>query len=606
MEMMNMSVPAVPSFLERGATASRPSQPSAMLAIRAYFTLTVMLITGATGAQIQIVYSRVYTYLIGNSIEQFNVTIGVMLGAMGIGLFVQKLLLDALCEIFVVNELLLALLAGFAAIGTQWLFAVTGDDFAWMKLVQIFVAGFLIGMEIPLLMRINERFAKSLGHNMAETWSWDYIGGALGIFLGIFALRHDISVTDTSIYVGLGNLAVAVIALVFFWQSGLLKWRLSGLVLLVISIGVAVALVFSLINADSWSKAITQKLYENPIVTQEHTKYQEIVITKEETPGDPANPNIELFLNGNKQFSSIDEKIYHEHLVHPAMNAAAKRRHVLILGGGDGMALREVLKYPEVQDVTLVDLDPKMIELATKDPDLSDLNKGAFKDARVNPKGGRGVTDTGKTQEVMVETGTSSVTCEPNLKGGADCATKPELESVGTVDVFTVDADQFIGNSDKLYDVVIVDLPDPNSPELTKLYSMEFYQKVKRSLSPDGIVVVQATSPYHAREAYLCILRTMAAAGLGVVPYHANVPSFGDWGWVMGSPSLSSQALYDRVSSIEFPSSIRAKLKELDENVMRASLVFNKGELHSPYTAVSTVMNPVILKLYVDDGWKVE
>lgn len=601
---MTVAVP-VPSP-GRGASATVGRSFSLpRIRIHALVFATIMLLTGGAGILIQNVLSVVYTYLLGGSIEQFTTTLAVMLLGMGVGVILEKRI-TLLGEAFVAAELLLAFLGASATVGTQWLFVVTGDDFVWVKFVQMMIMGMLIGIEIPLVMRINERYTRSLGQNMAETWAYDYFGGFLLSLGWLWALHQSVPVTQIGTAVGACNLAVAVIALCFFWQHGLLKRRVYGLLLAVGSILMGIALVIGANNSGAWAAMLTQKMYEDPVVFQTTTKYQNIVVTESEHPTLPAGKKHELFLNGNKQFSSVDERRYHEPLVHPAMNAAAKRDHVLVLGGGDGMAVREILKYPDVQDITLVDLDPGMIRLAQDNPILRELNEDAFRNARVHASASPGVTDTGQHREVLVETGEDRVACQPNEVGSVDCVSEPVTESVATVDVFTVDADKFIGKQGNLFDVVVIDLPDPNSVELAKLYSLEFYQKVKQAMSPDGIVVVQAASPYHAKEAYLCIMRTMAAAGLGVVPYHVNVPSFGDWGWVIGSPSLLAKGLYDRLTNIEFPNHLRDKLHELDENVLRASLVFNKGDLETQDTAISRVMDPVIYQYYEYYGWKVE
>lgn len=602
-----MSTAAViPSFIGRGAAANTGrffSLPK--FRMHAFVFATIMLLTGGAGILIQYVLSVVYAYLLGGTIEQFITTLAVMLLGMGVGLILVKRI-TLLCEAFVAAELLLAFFAASAAVGTQWLFVVGGDDFVWMKVIQMLIMGMLIGIEIPLVMEINKQYTESLGQNMAETWAYDYFGGFLFSLGWLWALYLSVPVTYLSLAVGACNLTVAVIALCFFWRRGLLKRRTHGLLLAFGSVLMAVVLMIGLAKSDVWAGMLMQKMYENPIVFQTTTKYQNIVITEGEHPTLPAGSNTEVFINGNKQLSSVDEKRYHEPLVHPAMNAAARRDHVLVLGGGDGMAVREILKYPDVKDITLVDLDPEMIRLARDNPILRELNGDAFHKARVHSSASPGVTDTRKQREVLVETGEHHVVCGQNQLGNADCATEPVTESVATVDVFTVDADKFIGEQSRLFDVVIIDLPDPNSPELAKLYSLEFYQKVLRAMSPDGVVVVQATSPYHAKETFLCVMRTMAAAGLGVVPYHVNVPSFGDWGWVIGSPSLPTQGLYDRLVAIEFPAPLASVLDELDENVLRASLVFNKGELNTHNTAISTVMDPIVYRYYEYYGWKVE
>lgn len=365
--------------------------------------------------------------------------------------------------------------------------------------------------------------------------------------------------------------------------------------------------LFGWTSVNDWSKLINQKLYDDPIIFEASTPYQQITMTEGQHPTNPYDSNYELYLNGNKQFSSVDEHIYHELLVHPAMSAAASRKNVLVLGGGDGLAMREILKYPDVEHVTLVDLDPAMIEIARTNPVLTQLNEGSFDDARVNVDISEGVIDTGQTRDVIVDTNQADSTeCSivSNGENGtrSECTTLQRTESIGSVDIYTVDADTFVSTASGPWDVVIVDLPDPNSVELAKLYSAEFYGKIRQNMSIDGIVVVQSTSPYHAKETFLCILRTMSAAGFGVTPYHANVPSFGDWGWIIGSPSLSDQRMRESLEQVEFT----VDTQEIDTQVLRSALTFNKTSLVSQNSSISTLMNPTIFQYYDYEGWKSE
>jgi spermidine synthase len=195
-----------------------------------------------------------------------------------------------------------------------------------------------------------------------------------------------------------------------------------------------------------------------------------------------------LFIDGNLQFSTTDEYRYHEALVHPTLSLAraGKPEQVLVLGGGDGLGVREVLKHPSVKRVVLVDLDPVMTDLGKTFPSIVEANKNALADKRV--------------------------------------------------EIVHLDAHKYLERGSDLFDAIIADLPDPNNEALAKLYSVEFYKLARRRLSAQGIFVTQAASPFFAREAFWCIERSIEAADLHAVPYHAYVPSFGDWGWVMASP----------------------------------------------------------------------
>jgi len=567
-----------------------------------------MFFTGAAGFIYESVLGTVFSYLLGSSIEQMTLTMGIMLGMMGVAGWLQRFLRGPLVEYFVAVELLLAVLGGFAPIILQWAFAEMQADFVWIKLAYPSLIAILIGIEIPLAMRINEQFAKNLSSNIAGTSAWDYVGAFAGTVGWIWALKHFVPIMHLSFWVAISNLIVAFVSLVFFWRRGMLHRRTSRILLSLATMTVAIALVLGASNVDSWSKLISQKLYDDPIALQVTTKYQNIVLTKGPHPSDLGGTNWELYLNGNKQFASADEAIYHEYLVHPAMNLAASRKNVLVLGGGDGLAVREIKKYKDVKNITLVDLDPGMIELAKTNPILRELNGNAFADARVHSSISAGVTDTGDKQEVRLDTGeTRKVDCEevPTEDGRTknDCDVEEATQKVADVNVFTIDADKFVSEPSEPYDVVIIDLPDPNSVELSKLYSKEFYSKVKRVLSPDGIVVVQSTSPYHAKETYLCILRTMAAAGLNVLPYHDNVPSFGDWGWIIGSPTVQADTLYERADTMN---AFRVETKKVVAGNMTRALIFNRGDLRSDNTTVSTLMQPVVFEYYTYEAWRVD
>lgn len=559
----------------------------------------IMFFTGGAGFVYQGILGAVFTNLLGNSMEQIILTMGFMMGMMGVAVWLQKLIRSGpLVEYFIIVELALAILGGFAPIILQWAFAHMPNDFGWIRLAYPALMALLIGIEIPLAMRINEKFARNLSSNLAETWAWDYVGSFVGTLAWLWALKHFVPIMHLSYWVAISNLIVAVASLVFFWKCGLLTRWASKIMLTLGMIMVATSLVVGSNNVDAWSNIISQKMYDDPIIYHTTTKYQDIVMTQKAHPTNRGAKAYEMFINGNKQFNSADERIYHEHLVHPAMNLAAAHRRVLILGGGDGLALREVLKYPDVEDVTLVDLDPGMIELARTNPIMRELNGNAFGDARVNSTLSPGLIDTGRTQEVFVAGDKFEMECTES-----GCYKRPIAEKAADVQVFTIDADRFVSVSHELFDVVIIDLPDPSSIELAKLYSQEFYQKVKQAMSTDGMLVVQATSPYHSRETFLCIMRTIAAAGFGTTPYHANIPSFGDWGWALGSPSLKPEVLRERAISLE---DYGVPTEELTPESMRAALTFGKKSLTTNSQSISTLMEQAVLGHYIYDGWQGE
>lgn len=546
--------------------------------------VAAMLSTGAAGLINEYVLATVSTYVLGNSIEQFSIIIATMMLAMGVAAFLQKFVGDTfLIEKFVAVEVLLALVGGFAPLLIYGAYATLDDYFPIAMIGTVAMIGFLIGFEIPIVVRINERYVGQLPANLGWILSADFVGSFVGALIWVKFLLARFPLTEISFLVSGFNFLVAVVTVAYFAHTGALKHKVvvSGVLLVTL-----VVLVFGWQHNRSWSMSIEQKLYDSPIVFSETTKYQRIVMTHENRTDD-----WRLYLNGGLQFSSADEAIYHEHLVHPAMTLATSRSRVLILGGGDGLALREVLKYPDVREVLLVDIDPAMLAIASKHPVLRRFNHGAFDDARVSATASSAISGEG-FRKVYMEG-------EPPFG-----SKEPSKEHVATVRVLNVDAHRFMSEiGDGPWDVVIADFPDPDQVELAKLYSREFYHHVARSLAPGGLMVVQSTSPYHAKEAFLCIGRTMEAGGFNAIPYHANVPSFGDWGWYIASASKDASTLkyeLERVDAFQVPT------RYLSPDLVRASLSFGKGQLTNTYSGINSAMEPLLLQYYTKYGWQQE
>jgi spermidine synthase len=304
---------------------------------------------------------------------------------------------------------------------------------------------------------------------------------------------------------------------------------------------VLVVLAAGFINADRLSNLAEDGLYSEQIIYRRTTPYQHIIVTRSKGKG------FQLMLNGHLQFNSADEYRYHEALVHPAMTLVgqtAEPRRVLILGGGDGLALREVLKYPSLQTATLVDIDPGMTELSANFPPLAELNRHAFHDPRVQVV----------NQDAMIW-----------------------LEEVGAA-----------------YDAVIIDFPDPNNFALGKLYTTRFYRLLQRHLTPASAVAIQCTSPFVARKTYWCIIRTMEAAGFCVQPYHASVPSFGSvWGFGLA-----------RLSKFEPPTAAPkgVELRFLNDEAMRGLFVL-PADLAPVEVEINRLDNQVLTR-YHESEWR--
>jgi spermidine synthase len=333
----------------------------------------------------------------------------------------------------------------------------------------------------------------------------------------------------TSILFGLLNAAVGL------YGTWLLRPLLRGVAVLRVRAAIVIViLLVALLRADALTALSEDELYADDIVYSASSAYQRILVTNNAA-------GFQLFLNGNLQFSSADEYRYHEALVHPAMTAAGAPRRVLILGGGDGLALREVLKYRGVEHVTLVDLDPKMTRLAQSFPPLARLNAGSMSDPRVR--------------------------------------------------VVNEDAMIWIERIREQFDVAIVDFPDPSSFGLGKLYTTRFYRLLRARLSPGAAVSVQATSPLYARQSYWCIVRTMEAAGLHVRPYQTTVPSFGVWGF-----ALARQRPFDQ------PSHVQVATRFLDDATLASMFVFARDM--TPVDVEINRLDNQMLVRYYEEEWR--
>lgn len=543
-----------------------------------------MFSTGASGLVNEYVLATLTTYILGNSIEQFSIVIASMMLMMGISGFVQSRMSDNnLIYKFIGVEVVMAIMGGFAPLAIYGAFAYFDYHFAVVHYFFVLSVGFLIGFEIPIVMRIINQQKISLKANLAIVYAMDYVGAFVGAIIWVKVLLKFYPLTEISFIVAGFNFAVALVTVTYFMLSGLIKHRVTTAIVMLMTV---LVLVIGYLNNRDISDLFEQRFYDDPIIHKVTTKYQHIVLTENKQLGD-----IRLYINGNTQFSSLDEKRYHDLLVHPVMSIANKPEHALILGGGDGLALRELLKYKNLKSITLVDLDPDMIRLASENPQLRKLNKDAFQDARLHIRPANNVTSV-NVQGVYLDAKDSLTENTP-------------AEWVATVDVYSIDADQFIRTkNEQRWDVVIIDFPDPSSVELSKLYSQQFYRQLRSHLSSNAFVSIQSTSPYHAKESFLAIGQTLKSAGFNILPYRQNIPSFGDWGfhlaWASGDTEQTIKNTLKKVSNF------RVKTDYVTPELMQASLAFGKGELTAKTNCVNTIMFPCLLTNYTNDGWQVD
>ena len=499
--------------------------------------LFTSLVCAACGLVYELALLALGSYLIGDTVRQASIVLGVFVCAMGLGALAAKRLQQWPVASFAVIEALLGLLGGLSVLGLY-------SAFAWLDLYQpalIFtsvVLGALIGAEIPVLVALLQRLrADDTVGTVADLFAADYVGSLVGGLAFPFVLLPVFGQLKGALVVGAVNVIAAGGLVLVVFGKGLrraVRLRLAAALLAVLAV-----LGFAAVSADRFEITARQALYDDPIVSSQRSPYQEIVLTRSRSGRD-----LRLFLNGDLQFSSVDEYRYHEALVHPAMNGAHRR--VLVLGGGDGLALREVVRYGGVESVVLVELDPAVVELARTNAALQRLNERSLSDVRV--------------------------------------------------DVVTADAFTWLRTAPGRFDVVITDFPDPENVATAKLYSVEFFGLVAKVLAPDGRLVVQAGSPFFAPDAFWSIEATIAAAGFGVVPYHVDVPSFGDWGFVLARPEGHTPAL-----RLPGPTT-RPHLRSLDDDTLRAAQVFSPDRDRRPVRA-STLLDPVIVE-YEQRGWR--
>lgn len=490
-----------------------------------------ILIAGLCSIIYELLISTTASYFLGDSIRQFSITIGVYMAAMGIGSWLSRWVNGNLLLSFIVVELALGLVGGLCVPFLYLAYAYT-DLVQSVIIVLILLVGTLTGLEVPLLTRVLER-QDILAKNLSNVLSLDYLGALLATIAFPFLVLPVLGVFQASLVFGLLNIGLGLLNLWYFApQLALPKRRVVAWSGGTVTAFLVLLLVFSQGLLSQWSSS----LYSDRIVHREQTPYQTIVMTQ-------YKDDLRLFLNGNLQFSSIDEYRYHEALVHIPLSQHSSPKRILLLGAGDGLATRELLKYPEVESITLVDLDPAMVELASHDPRLLTLNRGALRDPRVS--------------------------------------------------TVAKDAMIFLRDSDQRFDLILADLPDPNNVSLARLYSREFYKLVRRHLAPGGIFTTQATSPYYATEAFWSIVASLEAADFSAVtPYHIQVPSFGEWGFVYAREG--GRALK--------PAQIKVKTRFLDQNVLEEALTFERDLYPKDEIHVSSLDRPTVHDYYLD-GW---
>ncbi len=493
-----------------------------MLPFLAYLTV---LFVATCGLVYQFIAGTISSYLLGGGITQFSLVIGVFLSALGIGSYLSRFIEREVARRFIEVELSVAVIGGLAA---PLLFAAYArpSTFQAVLYVIVLLEGTLVGLEVPLIVRLLRRRVQ-FKDLVARALAFDYLGSFLAGILFVFVLLPNLGIVHTGIAFGFLNALVALSGTWLFAPS------LSGHThLRVKSLAVLALLAAAFVASERLTAVSETLLYADRIVFSQQTRFQRIVVTA-------GRGGHHLFLDGNLQFSSLDEYRYHEALVHPVFASRSRRGRVLVLGGGDGLAVREILRYPEVKEITLVDIDPGITDLALRHPVFAALNEGAM----AHPK----------------------------------------------VKVINDDAMAWLREGTDRFDIVVIDFPDPNNYTLGKLYTTTFYRLVLARLQPEGAISVQATSPLVARQSFWCIVTTLEEVGMHVLPYHAFVPSFGEWGYALASPA-----------PLRVPSGLPAGLRYLDDDVMASLFKISPDMARVPVQA-NRLSSQALVRYYEAD-----
>lgn len=528
---------SAPSALEEDA--GEAVSPTAVVAL---FFATFVIAT--CGLIYELVAGAMGSYLLGDSITQFSLVIGLYLSAMGLGSYLSRHVGGDLLARFIRIEIAVGVLGGLSALAVLLAHAYLGQVRP-VLFGLVFAVGTLVGLEIPILMRVlKDRVA--FADLVARVLAFDYLGALAASLLFPLLFVPALGLPRTALLFGIMNGVVGwMLTRVFAAQLGPRRRALA------LEATLATALLAAaFVGADRVELVAERALYDAPVLFKRKSPYQTVVITR-------WRDDLRLWLDGHLQFSSKDEHRYHEALVHPAAaSVKSPLRTALVLGGGDGMALRELLRYPTLERLVIVDLDPVMLELFSGDATLRGLNGGAYADPRVT--------------------------------------------------VINQDAMRWLEEQDDVFDLAVVDLPDPRNYALGKLYTYEFYRLLRRHLAETGALVVQATSPYAAPRAFWCVARTIADAGFTTHPYHAHVPSFGDWGYVLALPlppvaPEPGTGPIARLAPASVSPVVQGKLRFLDDETLRGLFVFPPDMLAPAGIEVNRLSDQVLVKYHEED-----
>ena len=517
--------------------AQSPEQLDPEDRFRMGILLGSILLVALCSITYELIIGTVSSYLLGNSVYQFSLTIGLYMSAMGVGSFFSRYIHRDLLDKFLLVELSVGILGGVssALLFGVFTFSPYFQPVMWAITLAI---GALVGLEIPLLTRHIRKYSK-LRVALANVLSWDYIGALFGSLAFPLLLLPALGLLNSAAVIGLINISVACVGMYVFRDEIRRPKLFLGAALLA-----AASLIALFFGSGAYERFLDKRLFQDPVIHSEQTPYQKLTVTSWR------GKDYRLYINGSLQFSSVDEYRYHETLVHVPMGLVDDPESVLILGGGDGLVVRQLKRYDTIKKITMVDLDPRMTKLASTHPALVRANEGSFEDPRLT--------------------------------------------------IINTDAMTHLQQTKERYDVMIIDLPDPNNESLSKLYSESFYRLVKNHLKPGGVMVTQSSAVYFAPNAFWCIHRTIEQEFCPeggckpgqphVLAYHTWVPSFGDWGF--------NVAKLEPIS----PDQIKLKVptKYLTEELLPLLFMF-PPDVAERDVKPNRLIEPVLLRYYLND-----
>lgn len=488
-----------------------------------------IFVVSTCGLIYELISGTLASYLLGDSITQFSTVIGVYLFSMGVGSYLSKYIDKKLIETFVHIELLIGLLGGFSA----FILFMSFNYVQYFKIILyalVFMIGCCVGLEIPIMMRILKMHLTDFKDLVSKVFTFDYIGALLASLLFPLFLVPFLGLVRSAFLFGMINTGVALLAIYTFRdkiQAPQFWYSKASFCIFILFMG-------CIFSTELTTFAENQN-YEGKVIFSKSTPYQRIVLTR-------VASDLRLYLNGNLQFSSRDEYRYHEALVHIGLSQISHPKNILVLGGGDGMAVREILKYPTVEHITLVDLDGGMTQLFQRLPLLTALNHNALNSPKIT--------------------------------------------------VINQDAFLWLKQNKALFDFIAVDFPDPSNFSIGKLYTRTFYRYLHAALEDNGIAAIQSTSPYVAPKSYWCIANTLEQSALYIKPYLSYIPSFGLWGFHLASKTPLLSAEY------HLPDSLRYISSELIPSLFSIPHDIAKRD-----TEINALTNQALVR-YFEDEWQ--